>query len=369
MSQKQETDGSGDAGSIGPDGQLHFVEVYAARTDRKRVLDLWASCWSEALGGRRDLAEKFDWYYCGNPAGDAVVYELRTADEAIGMTVEAPRRFLFNGKPVTGGTIIDFVINPGHRTFYPAKILQREAHKGILEHCAFLFGIPNERARRFMQKAKLGLHEIGRPHMTTVLRTAPYLRRYLKGWLAAPAGVVLDMLISCRDSIARLLLPALRGQAQTGFDGRFDGLWQRTNIPGCIGVRDSQFLTWRFQNQPGRHHSVLAVTRPGQREELRAYFVMEVENDVMSVRDMLASGSWADQASAWFLLRRTARQMGMRTITCHIACSSPARRAMEAAGFRERGHTILFFRALADAEFAEARRASFWHVTEADEDI
>lgn len=366
---QQEKDGSGNAGSTGRDEQLHVVEAFPARTDRKRVLDLWASCWSETQSGRRDLAEKFDWYYLGNPAGDCIVYELRAADKAIGMTVSAPRRFLFNGKPVTGGTIIDFIINPRHRTFYPAKILQRVAHEGILEQHDFAFGIPNERARRFMQKAKLGMQEISRPYMTTVLRTAHYLRRYLKGWLAAPAGVVLDAMIGCRDAIARLLLPALRGQVLSEFDGRFDDLWRRANIPGLIGVRDSQFLTWRFQNQPGRRNTVLAITRPNRSEELRAYFVLEMDNDVMSVRDMLAPGSWAEQASAWFLLRRTARRMGIRTVTCHIACSSAARRAMQVAGFRKRGEMIMFFRPLADEEFAAARRTSSWHVTEADEDI
>lgn len=365
---QQEMDGTGSAGAVGPDGQLHVVESYSARTARKRVLDLWESCWSEAQGEKRDLAKKFDWFYDGNPAGDTIVYELRSAEKAIGMTVESPRRFLFNGEPVSGGTIVDFVINPRNRTFYPAKILQRKAHERILVHHDFAFGIPNERATRFMQKAKLGMHEINRPYMTTVLRTAHYLRRYLKGWLAAPAGVVLDAMIRWRDAIARLLLPALRGQVQSGFDARFDDLWRRTNVPGLIGVRDREFLTWRFQNQPGKRHTVLAITRPGQ-SGLRGYFVLVVDNDVMSVRDMLCPGSWAEQASAWFLLRRTARRMGVRTITCHIGCSSAARRAMAVAGFRERGRMIIFFRPLAEEKFASARQTTTWHVTEADEDI
>lgn len=349
---------------------VYSVECFHARASRERVLALWDRFWSKAAPGKRDLAEKFDWFYAGNPAGDPYVCELTGSGQPAGMSVECPRQFMLDGMPATGGLLMDFVVDPAHRSFYPAKHLQRTQHALALEHSEFLYGIPNQRARTFLQRAKLGMLEIQRPHLTTILRTTSYLRRILPGWVARPAGVLLDGLIQVRDGLLRLALPSVRAEWLQDFDERFDDLWQRTQREAnCIGVRDRQFLSWRFRNQPGRKNLILAITRPGQRDSLLAYFVLETDGEVLAIRDTLASGSRAERSSSLFCLRRIALQMGARTITCHIACSAKNQMLLRVAGFRRRGYTLLFFKGRAGLSASGAARLDFWHMTEADEDI
>lgn len=356
-------------GRAAPPIPKYTVTHYGALGSRDRVLSVWRGCWSQQQDGKGNLGEKFDWYYIGNPAGETEVFELMTNGQSVGMTVNSPRQLVFNGKTVTAGMSMDFVVDPKHRKFYPAKLLQQTFQDVTLRHTHLLYGIPNERARAFLRRAKIGTYEFSRPYFTTILRTAPYLRRYLPNWIALPAGAVLDLALKITDRMRMAALPAMHSEWQPEFDARFDELWHRVKKVGAIGVRDRNFLTWRFQEQPGRKHLILAVTSQGQPGALQAYFVTELQDGVLAVRDTLSTGTVADQTAAWYQLRLAARQLGARTITCHIACGKDCRLAMEKAWFRVRGETVMFYTPRPELDCPESRLVSFWHVTEADEDI
>ena len=89
--------------------------------------------------------------------------------------------------------------------------------------------------------------------------SAVYLRRRMPGWLAACSGRGGGS--ARRPALRfRLLGGQLSGSWQTGFDAGFDELWQRcAHGARCIGVRDQNFLKWRFGNQPNHQYRVFAV--------------------------------------------------------------------------------------------------------------
>src|SRR5262245_4648151 len=140
-----------EAGSPPPaaSGARYVVVRVDPRAARQQLIDTWARCSAQPGAAVPDLGPKFDWLYIGNPAGDALTYLLKQepSGATVGMIAMVRRRFVVDGRPVTGVMRIDFIIEPAHRKFFPALTLQKGARALALEECDFAYGLPNEQAR------------------------------------------------------------------------------------------------------------------------------------------------------------------------------------------------------------------------------
>lgn len=333
-----------------------------AHADADRVVRIWQE--GGFLMGPAARA-RFDWFYLGNPAGAGHMNMLYSGGESIGFLGVGPRRFSVGGTDVAAGMLVDFVVRPDHRTAVPALLLQRTGRQRATESMQCVYGLPDTKA--VMVFKRLGADvKFDLPTFARVVRAKGYLARHLPVPLAALAGVMFDagdrMLIA-----ARLLGAGLDGTWIEQFDDRFDRLWARyAKQDACIGVRDRAFLDWRFGRQPGKRYQIFAVTQKGS-HDLLAYFVCEVIDNVLNVKDCLSAGTQREVTQALLLLRLAVHGLPVTVIHLQIATHSAFVGALRAALFRQRSQRPFF--AMLQPSVREQASKAAWYVTQADEDI
>src|SRR5690242_4714235 len=124
------------------------VEAGDVVADRDRILALWQLC---AFGGSpAENAARYDWFYLQNPQGQGRVYLLRASgsDEILGAVGVGARNFHVAGRSDNSpsGTLVDFVVHPGHRSLFPALLLQRTVCEQEFQRCGFVYGLPLAKA-------------------------------------------------------------------------------------------------------------------------------------------------------------------------------------------------------------------------------
>src|SRR5689334_16170043 len=98
----------------------YHVDAGDAAADRERILALWQLC---AFGGSaEENAARYDWFYLHNPQGRGRMYLLRASgsDELLGTVGVGARDFRLAGsaEQSPSGTLVDFVVHPGHRSLF-----------------------------------------------------------------------------------------------------------------------------------------------------------------------------------------------------------------------------------------------------------
>jgi hypothetical protein len=345
--------------------QQYGVVAGAVSADRERAVDVWLAGGFGDPDPDRQRA-RFDWLYRQCPHGEAQVNFLLAPgkSEPVGFLGVSLRRWMLDGEPVRGGVLVDFVVHPDHRSAAPALQLQRRGRERARESARLLFGLPEPKAVAVFKR--LGSNTQGTmPRYVRVLRFGLYLRRRMPGWLASATGAMADLL----DGLmlrAKLLRGGLSGDWQAGFDAGFDALWQRcAKHARCIGVRDQDFLKWRFGSQPGHEYRVFAV-RSRDAATLEAYFVCERNEHTLVVKDLLAAGS-GQLYEGLLRLCLAARAAGYGALSVPLLADDANIAALRRAGLVERDSRPFF--GLVGESSGDRRAASEWYVTQADEDI
>lgn len=342
--------------------------TYAAdpRTGRDVVLAVWREGGFTAAGPGGDGA-RYDWFYLRNPEGPAQVNLLESAEDGrpIGCLGVGPRRFVVRDRVVAGGMLVDFVVHPEHRTALPALTLQRAGRQRALESMQILYGLPDKKAVMVFKRLGGQVH-FELPSYSRVVRCRNYLGRHVPAFLAASLGALIDAIdaLGCR---IRLAIGPNVGCWLDDFDERFDTLWNAFDKTGrCIGVRDRAFLQWRFGAQPGHTYRIFGVMPRGS-NALRMYFICEVCDRSLIVKDCLCLGSENEVTQALLMLAMQARAEGLQVVHLQIAAADRFRRALRRAQFVQRSARP-FFAMLDESLAAEAADAS-WYITQADEDV
>jgi hypothetical protein len=328
---------------------------------------VWESGGLASPGQQGVSGARYDWFYRDNPAGLAQVSLLYNLHDAlpIGFLGIGARLMRFGAVTVPAGVLVDFVVAPGHRSVFPALLLQRAGRAVALQTMDVLLGLPDTKAIALCKR--LDSHLSGQMrHYTRVVRSLPYLERILPRWLARPASRLVDLLDSAAASL-QLALTATRADWTSVFDISFDELWEATDKQGLvIGVRDSRFLTWRFGQQPAQSFRTLVVRR-GRNEALRSYFVCQTRDDSLVIKDLLGRGSDRDLATGLLAVVQRARAMGLKSVQLQLMASDRLYRVCRRAGFSHRGSRPFF--AVVSERLRAAVAGASWYVTQADEDI
>lgn len=340
-----------------------------ARGDRDAILSIWREGGLGQHEGHADLAydhARFEWFYLINPQGPAYVYLLTHTEfeRPVGAMGIGPRLFSIAGVTQLGGTLVDFVTHPKHRSAYPALMLQRRSRELALESMRIVYGLPEAKAAAICRRLQSQV-QFDVPRFVRVVRSAPYLSRVMPGGLATLAGTCVDLLN--RAAVAfQLARSGAVGEWVEQFDERFDRLWssaeKRTYI---IGQRDAAFLRWRFGQQPARKHLIF-VARAQSAQELRSYFVCEIDGGALVVKDCLSSGSAAQIAVDLQLLCKAARGLPVKSLDLLLSADERWQRALSKASFKRRSHRP-FFATLA-SDYSVPNELC-WYVTQADEDV
>ena len=353
-------------GSAEPAYSVAVVDPLASAA---RIVEIWRASGADFSVDFAAGAARYDWFYARNPAGAGTQFLLRQGSDGpwLGALGVGRREFWCGPQRVTAGVLVDFVIDPAHRVFYPALLLQRTARQHELGPCTVILAHPNRNSAGVILRAG----PYGDLVQTRYARVVGFARQFARHLPRAAAGAF-GALAALGDRVAsalqRVAGPRLSAAWSAGFDARFDALWQRVREDPALwmGTRDRAFLAWRFASRPGRAYRVLEVRCDGS-QALEGYFACHEEDDTLVVSDLLVAGDARMIRAALRALVSAARPLGVRSVSLSVVASRALRAALPGAGFRAR-ETGPVFVAVTEAVAAEAGAAE-WYVTFADADI
>lgn len=329
--------------------------------DRDTVLSVW---WGN-LGHEDRIAAKYDWFYLTGPHGPPLLQLLQeTASGAcVGTACAGRRRMRYRGRDISAGVLVDLAVLPAHRSLGPALMLQQGLIEAGKSRVDVLYGFPNPKAAAVFKRIGYG-HLTDLVRHARVLRYARYLRTRLPGWLAVPAGWVLDAAVAIRDGWWRWHGPRLHSEWGNRADPRMDTLWAASSQgDGVLAVRDSAHARWRFDESPLATTRYLWISTHRDRE-LKAWFAVQAEGDALHVRDF-----WSDNGAHGLsrhhvlALLAAARDTGHASVSVEIAGSPAQLQGWKECGFSERGRRPVFARWNMATGIEPA-----WFLTSADED-
>lgn len=327
------------------------------------------SLWRTGLSASNLYEAKFDWYYHRNPDGapDALFLLHNSGIDAVGFAAVGHRRMRFNNATFMTGVLVDFVVRPEHRTLFPALLLQQEMYRFALQTHQMVWGLPNAKAAAVFSRA--GYQCVGQlVRYVRVLRSAEYLARHIPRWASRVIGPIIDW--------ARSVDIVFRGmgtrdyiiQWQNRPDTRFNDLWERSAKPDqLMGVRDEQYLTWRFSDSPfGTHSFCTLVSIVDQR--LIGYAACEFVQHAAHVRDFLVDSNVPGAlACLWRELARSAFCMGHASLNTEFLGCALVQRELKNAGMAARDHSPLY--AAATDESLPLLQERHWYITRTDLDV
>jgi hypothetical protein len=332
-----------------------------AKADRDVVIDIWRG----HLGHEARLAPKYDWFYLGCPWGAPEVQLLRhqPSESWVGVAAAGPRRMVWRGRELSAGVLVDLAVTTEHRSLGPALTLQKALLAAGRARFDLLYGFPNPKAAAVFKR--VGYAPFGEiVRYVRVLRHRKHVEKVLPGRVprlaALPAGLLLDALPVLRA------IPALRRLStcwRASVDPRMDRLWASSDHGDApIAIRDTTFLSWRFDRGAVARTEYLLVSERGS-PDLRAWFACEADAaGVLHVRDFWSSDAarGIDRAVVDALLL-AASLRGHASVSFEYAGPSERLAGFRAAGFGERSRRPVFGR------WSEGEGAPL-HLTAADED-
>jgi hypothetical protein len=310
---------------------------------------------------------RYDWFYRCNPQGQASLNLLysNTDAEPVGFLGLGARSFYVDDREVPAGVLVDFVVTPKHRSAFPALTLQRQARAAGLSEKPLIYGLPDTKAVLICRRLEMHV-QAEMQRWVRVTATRQYFERKLPPALAAPLALVADWMdrISVR---IQAMGCGLRGEWIESFDDRFDDLWSRSNRSGrALGVRNREFLNWRFAEQPGHSYRIFAITHTAD-QQLVGYFVCEVAAQFLAIKDCLNVGSPEHLTKALLLLTAATRELGLSAVSVELTAGPCVQQSLRRAQFVQRSHRPFF--AVLHESVREAGQKCDWYITSADEDI
>jgi hypothetical protein len=350
--------------SAGTDKAGYQVVAGSREDDRSTLIGLWAN----GLAEGRTAQARLEWRYLRHPEGMPRCFLLcrKGSMQPVGAAAIERRRMRFGSESVCAGNVIDFVVEPKHRSLFPAVSLQREVLQRARGEYAVIFGTPAERARAVVRRA--GYLCVGpMVRMVRPLRWSALLSRFVPGWLGRILGPVIDHALLATASMHGLFNRGYRWEWRARPDADFDGLWQRIEMPRTlVGVRDRAFLEWRFAGSPFHAHRFFALLSKDD-GRLVAYAACHAEGDALHVDDFLADPAVPGAGRRlWLDLSREAYREGHRSLSVEFLGAGRFRREMDALGMVRRDEWPLY---AAFEGRPELSSPSGWYITGADRDV
>lgn len=318
---------------------------------------------------------KFQWIYEKNPAGSALVWLVRHDDsgEFVGTTALFPRRFVVDGKSLTGGITGDLLVNKDHRSAGPALMLQRNVLSACQEKTVdFIYGFPNKAAEPILKRT--GYKVLGeRVRLVKILKTAPQLSKlpFGKYW-----GFFLSPFL---DFLVKLMSIETWHFGEKNFackeiqefDARFDRLWKKVDRQFTVtGERMASYLTWRFLEVPQSRNKIFAVFDKDKRY-IRGYIIYFHGTDSVEVKDFYYEQDKKILVALFSNFFRYVKLSGAQSATMHLLENENVISQMKTLGFTERkdgAKVLVYFPKEALSEFSSLQDKDNWLLFQSDDD-
>jgi GNAT superfamily N-acetyltransferase len=255
------------------------------KMDRWKVRDGNEKDMEEIFSLRRDAfgemeKDKLDprfwrWQFIEQPAGKGLIYIAEDMDKVVGHFADLPRRFSFYGKVVRGTLSVDIMVHSDYRRrgIFQAMgkyAIQRVIEKNGLFMMAYL--IRRETIQGFKKMGWEGVVDL--PVLVYPIRFRGIVNRYLHflplGFLIGGAARLFYNLFfqrRKRDVPEEIVIEEI-----LKLDDRFESFWHKAlSLYPIIGVRDSDYMTWRYFQHPTRTYTVYRAKEGG---EMKGYIVL-----------------------------------------------------------------------------------------------
>ena len=211
----------------------------------------------------------YQWLYKENPHGKALTWLVihHESGNIIGATSTFPRKVWLRDKITLGCCGGDALVDPTFRRRGIATELHRVSRDESAEAgIRFQYGLPNE--ENAGAHLKVGTHFPGNfQTMGILLRIEPVINELNLGgifpaWLLRFGSKILQLYI--KPNLSKSMDLDKNISIVSEFDSRFAKLIE-TETPtfNICGVRDNQFLTWRYFKNPHRVHTILSYEEQG----------------------------------------------------------------------------------------------------------
>lgn len=343
------------------------VDVGDAVADRDRILALWQLC---SFGGTAtENATRYDWFYLQNPQGRGRVYLLRASgsQEILGAVGVGARDFVAgsDGGKSPSGTLVDFVVHPGHRSLFPALLLQRTVCEQEFRRCGFVYGLPLAKAVPVVARLH-GATRFTSGTYVRVIRSANYIRKNAP-WLPSPLvnllGASIDMLRSAHIWLS-LRFSRTRCVATGGYPDLDACLRRIASAEGLtIGDRSPEIMAWR--GRPAQRKFETLSFQDRRSGETIGYIMYAVDSDSLSVIDFIVPRNDGQARSIWLDVCRKASALRAAVVRVEFGGCERVPLQLRSAGYFHRGSRPGF---VILREPAAATAANWWF-TRFDEDV
>ena len=316
-------------------------------------------------------AKRSGWLYSNNPAGAALVCVMHhnQSQAEVGLIAIVRRQIWTRSGIASVGMFCDLVIDKAHRTLGPALKLMEVAIAAADENqIQRVDSLPSPSSVvLFKRLPKTQEGSIG------------VFRRYFD-WnpqfasrLPKPLALVVSNVVGLLDAISLRVKDAIRRcffitREPEYFSSEYDELWasSRTNYDE-IGVRDSQFLNWRFGEGANYAHKIFAIySRDG--EKVVGYIAYrEIENNSVLISDFLCRNSGFSERSLINAFCFHAYKNGYKKISVLFCGNKKTIRNLMLTGFIRVGSEAIHSRYSSHSNLS--LKLSRTHLTRADQDV
>jgi len=217
----------------------------------------------------------WQWEFKEGPDGKALIYIVEDEERVVGHLADLPREFSLHGEVVRGTLSVDLMVHSDYRRRGIFEALGKYAIQRVKdENRLFMMCYPirRETIRGFK---KIGWEEaVELPVLVYPIRFRNVANRYLH---FSPVSFLVG-------GVARFFYFLLYGiRKRNGMEGveieeasllddQFDDFWQKAfSLYPVIGVRNRNYLTWRYLQHPTRTYTIYRARQNG---EMKGYIVL-----------------------------------------------------------------------------------------------
>jgi hypothetical protein len=214
--------------------------------------------------GDTDIAfdEYYNWQFLRNPVGRGTVLIAYDGDLPVGQVASIPCKYLMPNEkePMIITLTMNVCVSPKYRGMGILTDLMDRIHKGGQHSSPFSIGVPNNQSMKGHQKNKyypLPMTLLVRPVILSNYFSNPLIQRVFKPF----------------DTLWRKGVNVERQEYSNRFDKRFDSLTD-LHQQAIRQVRNSDFLNWRYKDNPRRKYKVFATI--DSNEDIQGYLVASI---------------------------------------------------------------------------------------------
>lgn len=242
--------------------------------DLKGILSLRKIVFGEIEKDKLD-ERLWRWEFTEGPDGGAFIYIVEDEKKIIGHFADIPRRFSVQGEAVLGTLSLDLMVHPDYwrRGIFEA-MGKYGAQRVKQENGFFLTAFPI-RSETIHGLKKNGWKEVAKlPVLVYPIRFRGILNRYLHfpplSFLAG--GVAKFFYLFFFGWKKKKGMDEVAIEKVSSLDDSFDGFWQKAYpLHPIVGVRNRNYLIWRYLRHPTRHYDIYRAKKSG---EMEGYIVL-----------------------------------------------------------------------------------------------